>query len=300
MQVITKLQSYDDHSLAITWDPKEDPIYQKLLSDGKQWVLHVDEHNEVFSESCLSQRKIPSRLLKQCFWEGAEVVISNFCPQTKAKDTGLYLWHCEEELEYSNEDLFHKVLNDLDLQNTNPDTIKFLLFLLQENKYLLKDNYHLREDSIRLEQEIKKLKKLLREQNNRFLFSNRRVFTHWISEKMSEIERGSSLLQRNFPRRGLEGTTKFHVDYLFQDGNRQHLLAEVVYYDRRLPQDPMTNICCLKTAQKALSKELSISSKYIRMMILTNELSNGLADLCTINQIELVCVSGDYSIDRLG
>ena len=62
----------------------------------------------------------------------------------------------------------------------------------------------------------------------------------------------------------------------------------------------MTNICCLKQAQEFLSKELSINTKYIRTMILTNELSNGLADLCTINQIELVCITGDYSIERLG
>ena len=72
---------------------------------------------------------------------------------------------------------------------------------------------------------------------------------------MSEIERGCALLQRNFPRQGSKGT-KFHVDYLFPDGNRQHLLVEVLYYDRRLRQDPMTNICCLKQGQKVLSYEL--------------------------------------------
>ena len=300
MQIITKLKPHDDYSLAIGWEVGEDPIYRKLLSDGKQWILHINDNDEVFSETCIEQRLIPSKLLKECFWEGAEVVISNCCPQTKLKDNGLYLWHCEEESEYCNEDLFNKVVNGLDIHDMNPDALKFIIFLLQENKYLVRENYRLREENVQLEENIQQLKELVRDQNNRFLFSNRRVFTHWISEKMAEIERGSSLLQRNFPRRGLEGSTKFHVDYLFQDGNRQHLLIEVLYYDRRLRQDPMTNICCLKQAQEVLSKELSINTKYIRTMILTNELSNGLADLCTINQIELVCITGDYSIERLG
>lgn len=298
MQIITKLKPHDNNCLAISWEPGEDPIYEKLLSESEQCVLHIESSHEIISDFCFKERKITSKLLKKCFYVGAEIVLSNCCPKTRQTDKGLYLWHCEEDEELDSDDLFQKVLSGLDINNLNPDTIKLMMFMLQENKHLVQDNYKMRETCSQLENEVNELRDQLRDQNNRFLFSNKSIFTHWISDKMSEIERGCSLLQRNFPRHGLQDCTKFHVDYLFQDGNRQHLLADVLYYDRRLRQDPMTNICCLKQAQQVLSKELSISSKYIRRMIITNELSNGLADLCTINQIELISISGDYSVER--
>ena len=300
MQVITKLIPHDTYSLAISWEPGEDPIYKKLMSEANQCVLHIENKQELIPDFCFEHRRITSKLLKKCFYAGAEIVISNCCPTTKERNNGLYLWHCENDDESDEEDLFQKVLSNLDINRLNPDTVKLMMFMLQENKHLVNDNYKIREAYSTLESEVNELREQLRDQNNRFLFSNKSVFTHWISDKMSEIERGCALLQRNFPRQGLEGCTKFHVDYLFQDGNRQHLLVEVLYYDRRLRQDPMTNICCLKQGQKVLSYELSVAPKYIRMMILTNELSNGLKDLCTINQIELVSISGDYSIERWG
>ena len=300
MQIITKLKPHDNNSLAIIWEPGEDLIYEKLLSETDQCVLHIECRHEVISDFCFEQRKIASKLLKKCFYPGAEVVISNCCPATKQMNYGLYLWLCEHDDESDTDDLFQKVLGALDINTLSSDTLKLMMFMLQENKHLVQDNYKIRETCSHLENEINNLREQLRDQNNRFLFANKSIFTHWISDKMAEIERGCALLQKNFPRQGLEGCTKFHVDYLFQDGNHQHLLVEVLYYDRRLRQDPMTNICCLKQAQQVLSNELSIAPKYIRMMILTNELSNGLADLCTINQIELVSISGDYSIERWG
>ena len=300
MQIITKLKSHDHQSLAICWEPGEDLIYERLLSETDQCILHIESSHEVISDFCFERREIASKLLKKCFYPGAEVVISNCCPFTKKTNNGLYLWHCEQDDESDSDDLFQKVLGALDINNLSPDIVKLMMFMLQENKHLIQDNYKIRDAYSHLETEVNQLRDQVREKNDRFLFSNKSIFTHWISDKMSEIERGCALLQRNFPRHGLDGCTKVHVDYLFQDGNRQHLLVESLYYDRRLRQDPMTNICCLKQAQKILSKELSIAPKYIRMMILTNELSNGLADLCTINQIELVSISGDYSIERWG
>ena len=50
MQIITKLKPHDNNSLAIIWEPGEDLIYEKLLSETDQCVLHIERRHEVISD----------------------------------------------------------------------------------------------------------------------------------------------------------------------------------------------------------------------------------------------------------
>ena len=104
-------------------------------------------------------------------------------------NNGLYLWHCEHDDESDTDDLFQKVLGALDIDNLSSDTLKLMMFMLQENKHLVQDNCKIRETCSHLENEINNLRDQLRDQNNRFLFANKSIFTHWISDKMAEIEK---------------------------------------------------------------------------------------------------------------
>ena len=84
MQVITKLIPHDTYSLAISWEPGEDPIYKKLMSEANQCVLHIENKQELIADFCFEHRRITSKLLKN--YAGAEIVISNCCPTTKRKE----------------------------------------------------------------------------------------------------------------------------------------------------------------------------------------------------------------------
>ena len=302
MQIVKTVEDYNEQYLSISWKPDEEFFFSSYFAQDSEIVLNIDGDQEVICPERFKDRHIVSRLLKERFCPGQEVVISNRCRQADTFDGHLYLWTTrnsqEAHRQSAEEGAFQQFLLDLDFHSCPEDVIRVMMFLLKENKYLISDNFELRESHFQLQKEIDELRELVHNPTSTFLFPDRKFFVNWCLARLEEIERGCSLLQRNYPRNGLDRSCKCHIDYLLQDVNKQYLLVEVIYWDRRLKYDPITNIACLQDAQKYLCKEMSVPENRIRKMILTNSCANGLNELCSINHIELVQVRGHYSVER--
>ena len=176
--------------------------------------------------------------------------------------------------------------------------MKLLMYFLQENKTLATINCELQEKLSILQEKLYTWEAHQPPANSPYLFSSRNCFLLWTAERFHEIENGLTLLQKNYPREGMETSRKIHVDFLFQDINEQYLLLNLYYFDRRLRDDPMNPLSSLNEAHDYLTKELSISPGMVRKMIISNTREQGIEDLCPINNTEFVCIQGSYSITR--
>jgi len=193
---------------------------------------------------------------------------------------------------------FYSWLTAQDFSECEPRTLKLLIYFLQENKNLASTNCELQERLHSLQEKLYTWENAKPEESSPYLFSSRNCFLLWTAERFHEIENGLTLLQKNYPREGMESSRKIHVDFLFQDINEQYLLLNLYFFDRRLRDDPMNPLSSLNEAHDHLLKELCISSSKVRKMIISNTREQGIEDLCAVNNTEFVCIQGSYSITR--
>ncbi|MBT3783418.1 hypothetical protein HOF92_00500 [bacterium] len=191
---------------------------------------------------------------------------------------------------------FHSWLTTLDFDECEPRLLKLLIYFLQENKSLATSNCDLRE---RLQEAQRRANLLEANQGNSissYLFPSRGCFQLWVTERFHEIETGLTLLEQHYPRLGVSGARKTHVDFFFQDINDQYLLMNLYFYDRRLRDDPMNVLSSLNEAQQHVENELCVSQNKIRKMIVANSTAQGIEDICTVNHTEFVCIEGSYRL----
>jgi hypothetical protein len=187
-------------------------------------------------------------------------------------------------------------LSGFDLSNCPPELLRLLLHFLNENNELLRDNHELQAKILSLEAESQPLPESQEERKP--VFSSRNLFLAWTLEHFNEIEMGATLIERNYPREGLENSRKTYVDFLFQDHTHQYLLVDVLFFDPGQRDDPMNYILSLNQACEHLTETMAVSSQKIRKLIVSHSQSHGIQDLCTLNQIEFLQVKGLYSLHR--
>jgi len=186
-------------------------------------------------------------------------------------------------------------LSGFDLSKCPPDLLRLLLHYLNENNELLRDNHELCSrlqtlESDHLRGEMPDLGKPV--------FSTRNLFLAWTLEHFDEIEKGATLIERNYPREGLESSRKTYVDFLFQDRSQQYLLVETLLFEPGQRDDPMNYVLSLKRAGEHLIETMAISPQKVRKMVVSPTRNHGIPDLCILNQVEFVHVKGSYSLHR--